>query len=160
MDKIKAKLELIGINPYILLPDKVLISLFKQAGKEKGPIQIRGIINDKPYVQTLVKYRGAWRLYVNMTMLKDSPKRIGETIEITVEFDPAKRVIELHPKLKAALEENKIAKTVFENLRPSSQLEIVRYISNLKSEESVDRNVIKAIDFLLGKDKFVGRDKP
>ena len=160
MDKIKAKLELIGINPYILLPDKVLISLFKQAGKEKGPIQIRGIINDKPYVQTLVKYRGAWRLYVNMTMLKDSPKRIGETIEITVEFDPAKRVIELHPKLKAALEKNKVAKTVFENLRPSSQLEIVRYISNLKSEESVDRNVIKAIDFLLGKDKFVGRDKP
>jgi hypothetical protein len=157
---IRAKIEIIGINPYIALPDEVLTSIFKQAGKTKGPIPIRGTINDKAYIQTLVKYSGAWRLYINTTMLKNSPKRIGEIIDLTVEFDPVKRVVEQHPKLIKALHENKEAKTVFDSLRPSSQNEIVRYISHLKSEASIDKNVKKAIDFLLGKERFVGRDKP
>lgn len=160
MHSLKAKIEIIGINPYILLPDKVLASIFKQAGKDKGPIPIRGTINEQPYIQTLVKYSGAWRLYINTTMLKNSPKRIGEIINITVEFDPVERTIKPHPKLIKALNENKEARAVFENLRPSAQLEIVRYISHLKSEESVDRNVLKAINHLLGKERFVGRDKP
>ena len=33
-------------------------------------------------------------------------------------------------------------------------------IANLKTEKSVERNVTRAINFLLGKERFVGRDKP
>ncbi|HNP32393.1 MAG TPA: YdeI/OmpD-associated family protein [Flavobacterium sp.] len=160
MHKIKAQLEIIGINPYILLPEEVLNVIFEQAGKNKGPIPIKGRLNNKPYIQTLVRYRGFWRLYINTTMLKNSPKRIGETIEITVEFDPEKRTIQQYAKLKTALENNKEAKATFDSLSPSRQNEIVRYISNLKSEDSIDRNVSKAIDFLLGNERFAGRDKP
>ncbi|WP_245545484.1 YdeI/OmpD-associated family protein [Fluviicola taffensis] len=47
---------------------------------------------------------------------------------------------------------------MFRGLTPSLQNEIVRYIANLKTEESVERNVIKAINFLLGKERFIGRD--
>jgi len=47
-----------------------------------------------------------------------------------------------------------------DSLRPSLQKEIVRYISFLKTEESIDRNVDNAIQFLLGKKRFIGRDKP
>jgi len=93
-------------------------------------------------------------------MLKNSPKRIGEQIEITIAFNPEKREIVSHPKLLAALKKNKDARLVFENLRPSLQLEIIRYISALKTEESVDRNVTRAIDFLCGKGRFIGRDNP
>jgi Domain of unknown function (DUF1905) len=165
MDKIKsdlflAKIEIIGINPFVYLPDTILNSLFVQANKSKGHIPIKGTINDNPYKQTLVKYSGEWRLYINTTMLKNSPKRIGETIEITVEYDPTERVIAQHPKFIDALNNNQKAKNIFDNLRPSLQLEIVRYISRLKSEESIDNNVVKAIDFLLGKGRFVGREKP
>ncbi len=160
MQKIRARLEIIGINPYILLPDEVLAEIFRQAGKNKGPIQVKGVINENPYLQTLVKFRGVWRLYINSKILKNSPKRIGEIIEVTVAFDPTERMIPQHPKFTKALIENKEAETNFYSLRPSLQLEIVRYISSLKTEESVDRNVIKAIDFLLGKGRFIGRDKP
>ncbi|WP_246104279.1 YdeI/OmpD-associated family protein [Mucilaginibacter corticis] len=93
-------------------------------------------------------------------MLKNSPKRVGETIAVKIEFDPNERVIAHHPKLIKALSLNKDAKAIFDNLRPSLQLEIVRYIARLKSEESVDRNIARAIDFLLGKGRFIGRDKP
>lgn len=160
MNKFKAEIEIIGVNPFVFLPDKVLTALFKQAGKDKGPIPIRGSINNNPYKQTLVKFRGAWRLYINTTMLKNSPKRIGEIIELIVEFDLSDRTIKVPSKFIKALNENNMANEVFQNLRPSLQLEIVRYIANLKTEESIDRNVIKAIRFLLGEGRFVGRDKP
>ena len=160
MQKLKAEIELIGINPYILLPDEVLAEIFRQAGKDKGPVPIKGTVNGKSYTQTLVKFKGLWRLYINLKMLENSTKRIGETIELTVAYDPKIRTIPPHDKLVKDLNENKVAKTVFDSLRPSLQHEIVRYISHLKTDASVDKNVSKAIDFLLGNGRFVGRDKP
>jgi hypothetical protein len=158
--KFSATIEKIGINPFVFLPGNVLDRIFKQAGKDKGPIPVKGMVNGNPYRQTLVKYSGAWRLYINTTILKKSPERIGETIKITIEFDTGDRTIKPHPKLVTAFRKQKEAKNVFDNLRPSMQLEIIRYISFLKTEESIDRNVKKAVDFLLGKGRFVGRDKP
>jgi len=160
MHKFKADIEIIGINPFVFVPDNILKDIFKQAGKDKGKIPIRGTINDLPYKQTLVKYSADWRLYINTGMLKNSPKRIGETIELTIEFDPSDRTVKPHPKFENALNEHKQAKIIFNNLTPSMRVEIVRYIANLKTEESIDRNVTKAIDFLLGKGRFIGREKP
>ncbi len=158
--KFKAEIGIIGVNPFVFVPGKILLKIFVQSGKSKGPIPIKGTINNKPYQQTLVKYSGAWRLYINTTMLSNSPKKIGEIIEITIVFDPAERIIKPHPKLVKSLSENKDAKKVFYNLSPSRRNEIVRYISFLKTEASIDKNVARAIKFLLGKDRFVGRDKP
>lgn len=160
MHNFNAQLEIIGINPYVFVPKEILAALFKQAGKDKGPIPICGSINGKPYIQTLVKYSGAWRLYINTIMLKESPKRIGETIEVTIEFDSKDRTLQPHPDLLKALKENKSAQIAFDQLPPSRQKEIIRYISNLKTEESVSKNIIKAIGFLVGENRFVGRDKP
>lgn len=160
MHKFNAELQIIGVNPYVFVPNEILTAIFIQAEKNKGAIAIRGEINGKPYKQTLVRFKGEWRLYINMMMLKNSPKRIGETVELSIEFDPVKRIIEPHPKFINALTKNKEAKTIFDGLRPSLKLEIVRYISSLKTEESIDKNVVKAIDFLTGKGRFVGRAKP
>ena len=41
----KATIEIIGVNPYVLLPEKVLNAIFEQAQKNKGPIPIKGKIN-------------------------------------------------------------------------------------------------------------------
>lgn len=51
------KIEIIGVNPYVLLPEPVLEELFRQSNKTKGAIPVRGSINGKEYTQTLVKYR-------------------------------------------------------------------------------------------------------
>jgi hypothetical protein len=160
MYSFKATIDIIGINPFVFVPEKILQAIFKDAGKEKGHIPIHGSINGEPYKQTLVKYSGHWRLYINTTMLKDSPKRIGEKIKVTVAFDARDRSIAMHAKLVKALKANKPAQKVLEQLPPSRQKEIIRYIASLKTEASVDRNVQRAIDFLLGNGSFVGRDKP
>src|ERR1044072_9548076 len=114
MNKFKAAIQIIGINPFVSVPEKILQKIFKQAEKEKGPIPICGTVNDKPYKQTLVKYKGEWRLYINTIMLKDSPKQIGKTISITVEFDPESRTIQAPEKFLKALIANKKAKAVFD----------------------------------------------
>lgn len=160
MNHFNATLEIIIGNPFVYLPSVILHEIFQQAKKSKGHIPVRGTINGKPYQQTLVKYSGEWRLYINMKMLKNSPKRIREIIEIQIEYDPIDRTIEPHPKFTQALAKNKAAKDVFGKLSPSRQKEIVRYISNLKTEKSIENNVTRAINFLLGNERFVGREKP
>ena len=160
MAKFSAKLDIIVGNPFVFIPPTILHQLFDQAGKDKGPIPVCGSVNGKEYQQTLVKYSGEWRLYVNMKMLKDSPRRIGEMISVEMNFDAADRTIKPHPILTMALAASPEANQVFAHLSPSKQKEIVRYISNLKSEESVKRNVKRAINFLLGNGRFVGRDAP
>lgn len=160
MDQFKALIDIIGINPFVFVPESILANIFKQAGKDKGHIPVCGSVNGNPYMQTLVKYKGAWRLYINTNMLKNSPKRIGEEIDITIAFDPQDRTLTPHPKWVAALAKNKKAKTVFDQLSPSKQKEIIRYLAQLKSEESIKQNIEKALGFLMGKNRFLGRDKP
>lgn len=158
--KFSAKIEIIGINPYVYLPEEVLDAIFVQANKNKGKIPVKMKIDGHEFIQTLIKYSGEWRLYLNTPMRKAAKKEVGDTARFKIAFDPDTREIPAHPKFTKALKENKEAKKIFDGLRPSLQLEIVRYLSFLKTDESLDRNISRAINFLLGKERFVGRDKP
>ncbi len=158
MPHFKARVEIIGINPFVFVPEQILVKLFKAAGKDKGHIPVCGTVNGKAYVQTLLRYKGEWRLYINTVMLPDSPKRIGEVIEVTIEYDERDRTLQPHPDLVKALANNKKAEAVFNQLSPSMQKEIIRYISSLKTDQSREKNIQLAIGFLLRENRFVGRD--
>jgi hypothetical protein len=160
MIKFRAKIEIIGVNPFVFLPELVLHEVFMQAGKSKGKIPVKMKIDGHEFVQTLIKWSGSWRLYLNTPMRKAAKKDVGDVADFEIAYDPIERVFPMHPKFEKALQENEEAKKVFYRLRPSLQLEINRYFSFLKNEASVDRNVIKAIQFLLGNGRFVARDKP
>jgi hypothetical protein len=160
MLKFKARIEIIGVNPFVFLPEKVLQKVFKQAGKDKGKLPVKMKIDGHEFPQTLIKWSGYWRLYLNTPMRKAAKKDVGDVANFEIAYDPIERTVPMHPKFKKALQENKEAKKVFDSLRPSLQLEINRYFSFLKAEDSVDRNVTRAIQFLLGNGRFVARDKP
>lgn len=155
-----AKIDIIGINPFVYLPDNILHSIFVQAKKDKGHIPIKGTINGIPYKQTLVKYSGKWRLYINTTMLKNSPKRIGEIIEISILFDTESREVPMLIEFEKALKLNKEANFIFEKLSASRKAEIVRNLAKLKTTEILEKNIKRAINFLNGKESFLGRKKP
>lgn len=158
--KFKAKIEIIGVNPFVYLPQRVLDAVFTQANKDKGKIPVNIKVDGHKFKQTLVKYSGYWRLYLNTPMRKKSGKDTGDTVTIEIAYDPRKRSIAPHPGLVKALNANTAAKQKFDTLSPSLQLEIVRYISFLKTEESIKRNIKRAVNFLLGKERFIGRDHP
>lgn len=154
----KAKIDIIGINPFVLIPDQVLAGVFEQAGKSKGAIPVIMTIDGHAFPQNLVKYAGEWRLYLNQPMRTAAGKEVGATAAFTLQYDPSDRSIPMHPLLAKALESNPVAKEKFETLAPSRQKEIVRYIASLKTEESVVRNIERTVGFLTGKERFVGRD--
>ncbi|RMZ58379.1 DUF1905 domain-containing protein [Chryseobacterium nematophagum] len=153
-----AKLEIIGINPFVFIPEDILSHIFETAGKNKSPIPVKGIVNGKDFRQNLMKYVGEWRLYINLTMLKDSPKRIGEILEVSIEYDSSERIICIHPDLEVAIKDNFLALSNFEKLTPSRQLELIRYINNLKTKESIQRNIEKIIRYLCGETAFFGKN--
>jgi len=154
----KAEIKIIGINPFVFVPEEALNYVFHQSGKNKGQLPVKMKIDGHEFKQTLVKYAGDWRLYLNTPMRKAAGKDIGDPVTFEIEFDTEERTISINPKLLHALAKNKQAKDIFDGLAPHLQKEIIRYIANLKTEESVDRNVKKAIQFLLGKERFIGRD--
>lgn len=160
MFSFRATLDIIGVNPFVFVPDEILEEIFRRANKTKGYIPIYGELYGKAYKQTLVKFCGAWRLYVNTTMLKNSPKHVGELVEITLDYDPESRDITPPDNFVKALANNKEAKLIFDQLTASRKLEIVRYLAKLKSEEALEKNIVRAINFLLGKERFIGRYKP
>ncbi|MDR6157175.1 hypothetical protein QF023_000691 [Chryseobacterium sp. SLBN-27] len=152
-----ARIEIIGINPFVFLPEDVLNNLFQASGKCKSPIPVKGTVNGKPFRQNLMKYAGEWRLYINLTMLKNSPKRVGEMIEVSVEFDDADRTVTIHPELDKAIREDPEIVKNFENLIPSRKLELIRYINNLKTEAAIQKNIEKIIRHLKGEADFFGK---
>jgi hypothetical protein len=158
MKSFSAKIHIIGINPYVLLSSVILKYIFKKAGKDKGAIPVQLKIAGKNFIQNLVKYSGKWRLYLNGPMRKAAGKDVGDIIDIQIDFDSKPRITRMHAKLKKAFKENSEAKKVFETLSPSRQKEILRYINFLKLEDSVDRNIKRAILHLVGKQSFVGRN--
>ena len=157
MKKFTAKILMLGINPCVNVPDEVLKELLNESGKTKSPIPVRIKIGEEFFTQTVVKFQKAWRLYLNTPMRKSFPFEIGEEIKVFIAFDNEPRIISMHAELPEELMKNKKAKTTFENLSPYRQKEIVRYINHLKTNESVMRNIKKAIAHLTGNGSFAGR---
>ena len=145
-----AKIQIIGINPYVLLPAALLKDIMQKAGKDKGAIPVKLRIGGQDFMQNLVKYSGKWRLYLNTPMRKAAQKDVGDKVEISIDFDPKERDTPMHPTLRIAFARNKTAKKAFDALTPSRQKEIKRYINNLKSEESIRKNIERVIARLTG----------
>ncbi|EFK34359.1 Uncharacterised protein [Chryseobacterium gleum] len=152
-----ATLEIIGINPFVFVPEEILNTIFEKSGRNKSPIPVKGTVNGKEFKQNLMKYLGEWRLYVNLIMLKNSPKRIGEIIEVVLEYDDSDRSISIHPQLEKAIKESSLATENFGKLIPSRKHELIRYINNLKTEASIQRNIEKIIRHLHGETDFFGK---
>ncbi len=141
----------VGINPCVVPPPEVMEYVFRQAKKRSGAIPVRGTINGAQYMQTLVKYDGHWRLYVNGLMLKASKRRVNDVASFTIEFDPRDRTILPHPDFAAALKKDTVAATAFDLLAPSRRKEINRYLNALKRDTIRTRNIERVVDFLSGR---------
>jgi len=148
MKSFSAKILIIGINPYVYLPTTVLKALFEQAGRDKGPIPVKGELNGKGFQQSIVKYQGAWRLYLNTAMRQAANVGVGDMAHVAIGFDSEPRTVKMNPQLAEALSKNKKAKQLYEKLPPSHRKEILQYLNSLKTEESIAKNVKKVLAML------------
>ena len=145
----KAKIYTVGINPCVRVPARITDKL----KATKGYIPVKGMIGNHFFQQTLCPVKNEpYRLYVNGPMLKGSGLMPGQTAQFIIEQDTLERN-KNHPMPKAfkiKLEEHSLL-GMFQQLSPSRQKEINRYLNNLKTKESLDRNIEKMINVLKGK---------
>lgn len=151
MQRFSGRIFKIGINPCLVPPNAVMEQLFTDAGKRSGAIPVMGKLEDAPFTQTLVKFSGKWRLYINGQMLTDSGLKNGDMGHVQIEFDPRSRTVPLGQQLKEALAKDKTAKKAYDSLPPSRQKEINRYLTGLKTEATLQRNIVVVVDSLAGR---------
>jgi hypothetical protein len=160
MNSFHAKILILVGNPYVRPPDKVLSPVFKQAGKSTSPIPIRGRLDGAAFQQSLVRYQGDWRLYINGIMAKNAGLKytgsisaiVGRKVKLEIEFDRKPPEYRMVPAFQKALDKNKKARLAYERLTPGRRKEILRYFGFMKSEESLKRNIDRVMQHLSGKE--------
>lgn len=160
--KFNAKIGIYNGNPY------VLVSRLRAARLHKGwrkpmpvTVQINGQPNPAWRINMMPIGDGSFYLYLHGDVRRASNTKVGDMVEVNVEFDPAYKNGPMHSMpdwFKAALTKNLVAKQNWHALTPSRQKEILRYFSWLKSDEAKARNLEKALHVLSGNEgRFMAR---
>lgn len=159
----KAKIELRGINPYVLV-SAARAARIKAGWKRPMPVLVQ--VNGQPdpawRVNMMPAGDGSFYLYLDGVVRKASNTGVGDTAEVSVVFDTAYSggpQHEMLPEFAARLDGNPAAKARWDGLTPSLRKEILRYLANLKSDATRQRNVERAIAVLGGaQERFLARD--
>ena len=159
----KAKIELRGINPYVLV-SAARARQIKPDWKRPMPVLVQ--VNGKPDpawpVNMMPAGDGSFYLYLDGGVRGASGTDVGDMVEVSVAFDNDYRSGPQHdmlPEFASCLDANPLAKARWDDLPPSLKKEVLRYLANLKSEVARQRNVERAIGVLSGaKERFMARD--
>lgn len=148
--KFKARICKVGINPCVPVPK----SIASRLTQEKGFVAVKGTIEGYAFVQTLVPVKGqGYRLYVNRFMLEGARVANGDSAVFVIERDLQEKSRET-PQMPGLLKQKLKATNLtamFEELTPSRKKDIIRYLSNLKSIESLSKNVNRLVKELQSK---------
>jgi len=158
-----SRIEINGINPYVLVPQSFANSL-KPNWRKALPVMIK--VNQKPesywHINMVPKGDGDFYLYLHNDVRLASDTKVGDTVDVEILFDDAYQNGPQHsmPKeLELFLEKNKQAREAWAALSPSRQKEVLRYLAGLKSEEARQRNIEKIKCVLNGETmRFMARD--
>ncbi len=160
--KFSAVIKIIGVNPYVSV-SKTRASQIKLNWRRPMPVLVRvnGLPKKAWHINMMPKGDGSFYLYLHGDVRKSSTTKVGDTVEVEVEFNETYRNGPLHPMPKwfrSALTKNVKAKKAWEALIPSRKKEVLRYFAALKSEEARQRNLLRAIDALSNDNiRFMGR---
>jgi Bacteriocin-protection, YdeI or OmpD-Associated len=148
-----AKIYKVGINWCVDVP----LTITGKMSVHKGYIYVKGKMNDFAFAKTLIPVKNsAYRLFVNSLMLKGGKTALGEIASFTLEQDSPKEMKHYPvPKLLTETLDHNSVKEDFENLTPSRKREILKYLSYLKPEETLQKNVNKLVMQLKNKEKSV-----
>lgn len=149
-----ARIEIIGINPFVLVSARRAAKL-KPGWRKPMPVLVR--VNGKPEqswpINMMPLGDGSFRLYLHATVRKSSGTGVGDRVQVEVRFNSAYQDGPQHPMpawFRSALKLNPAAAKNWKALIPSRKKEILRYFAGLKSAEARQRNLQRALAVLGG----------
>ncbi len=157
-----ARIEIVGANPYVSVSVEQAERL-KADWRKPMPVLVQVNGEPKPPWRINMMPRGdaSFYLYLAGMVRKASGTKVGDTVQVEVEFDEDYRggPTDMPEWFAEALESDDVAMTSWLALSPSRQKEVARYLANLKSDEARARNLAKAMEMLGGKaGRFIARD--
>ena len=153
MINFKAKIYKVGINTCVDVP--VLVT--QKMTATKGYIKVKGTIKDFSFTKTLVPVKEApYRLFINIAMLKGSASKLGDTVNFSIEQDFKKvtKDYPMPPSLRKQLKEKKLLKD-FNDLTVYRKTDILKYLSYIKTDDTLQKNISKIINKLEAKEKTI-----
>lgn len=152
----EATLQRVGIDIVAEVPARASAKLARAsvaAGRSKGAIPVQAKLpgSSRSFPQTLVPIGGGrHKLYVNEVMLGATGLVEGQRVRITLTLDLADRMAAMPAQLADALAASDAASATFDALSPSRRKEVLRYLTNLKTQAALERNVAKFVAKLAG----------
>lgn len=151
-----------GINPYVPVSAQLATEL-KENWRKPLPVLVQ--VNGKPEppwpINMMPAGDGSFYLYLSGEVLKASGTQVGSFVELTLQYNENYKPGPADPIpnwFGEALAQNQLAKQGWDELTPSLQKEILRYLARLKSVETQSRNTQLAMHVLSGgKGRFLAR---
>jgi len=162
MIRFRAKIEIRGINPYVLV---IPAQARRLQPDWRKPMPVRVQVNGAPETPHSVNLMpagdGSFYLYLDQRIRVASHTNVGDSVQIALAFDRDYRSDpEPIPRwFSTALRSNPAARKGWTALQPSRKKEVLRYLTRLKSAEARTRNIEKALHVLAGgTGRFMARD--
>ncbi len=149
-----SEIKIVGINPYIDLGAKQNKLITK-----KSFVPVIAKVNKHALTANLVPLgKGKFRLYLHGIIRKKANVDVGDSVKISLKEDTKPRIEKIPGMLLDKLKSDRVMKNNWDKLAPSRQKEIARYLNNLKTEDSMKRNIEKVVRMLTkdAKEKLAG----
>jgi hypothetical protein len=132
-----------GINFAVDVPANISSAL----SVVRGYIRIKGTVNRFSFTKSLVPVKGGpYRLFVNIQTLKGAKIKVGESAEFVIEQDNSDPEQEFPiPDLLMIQLKRKDLLNTFNALSFYRRKEILRYLANVKTKETLEKNIKKVI---------------
>lgn len=131
-----------GERPVVEVPFDVK----ERFGRARAPV--RGTVDGTDFRTTVAVYGNRYYIGFNKELREHAGIAIGDRVQVTLELDRQPRTVEVPPALAAALENDSVARAVFEELSYTHRNEYARWIAEAKRDETRDGRVERAVAML------------
>jgi hypothetical protein len=115
----------------------------------KGRVSVAGTINDFRFRSSIFpEGDGAHILWVNRAIQKGARVKAGDSVQVSLSLDLARRVVAIPSYFKRLLADREMARVAFLKLSYSRKKDIVDHIRSAKTESTRDRRIELALKSL------------
>ncbi len=132
----------VGLIRYVDVPPEIS----KTFGRSPH-VPVTGTIEGIPVQTTLVsRGKGAYRMAVHGDVRKKLHADSGAVVEVAIALDEEPREPVLPPAMVLALRNAPGAQRKFREMTTALRRQVVRYLTSVKSQETLERRVCKLVD--------------
>jgi uncharacterized protein YdeI (YjbR/CyaY-like superfamily) len=126
---------------------KIPVEIIEKLDGGKKPL-VKITINNFTYRSAVAVMEGAYMVGVNTENREAAKVKGGDKIDVTIELDTEKRIVEVPAEFQKVLNKNSAKKKMFDALSNSKKKALTIPIASAKTEETRNRNIEKAINSL------------